>query len=137
MMTATETAMPDRTRSQLPWFLVWVVVGVGFALGLSALGVFAVPLALVVAILLVVRHHADRSTLGILVGMGLLSLYVAYVQRKGPGTVTWHTATASGADTYLDPRPWLVAGILLVAAGILAFLWRQRRAAGGEGRQGP
>jgi hypothetical protein len=58
--------------------------------------------------------------------MGLLSLYVAFVQRKGPGTVYWHTATASGSDQYLDPRPWLVAGLLLVAMGIFAFLrWRR------------
>lgn len=123
----TATASPRRPRSQLPWFLAWAAVGAGVALGISALGIFAVPLALLVAILLILRHHADRSALGILVGMGLLSLYVAYVQRKGPGTVYWHTATASGADQYLDPRPWLVAGILLVAVGIVAFLWRRRR----------
>ena len=86
--------------------------GIGFALGVSALGVFAVPLALVVTVLLIVFHHADRSALGIPVGIGLLSLYVAYVQRKGPGTVYWHTPTASGADQYLDPRPWLIVGIV-------------------------
>ena len=134
-MTANAPASPDRLRLQLPWFLAWAAVGVGVALGVSALGIFAVPLALLVAILLIVRHHADCSAFGILVGMGLLSLYVAYVQRKGPGTVYWHTATASGADQYLDPRPWLVAGLLLVAAGIFAFLWRLRRVARGEDRQ--
>jgi hypothetical protein len=126
-MTANAPAAPRRLRSQLPWCLAWAAVGVGVALGISALGLFAVPLALLVAILLIVRHHADRSAFGIFVGMGLLALYVAYVQRKGPGTVYWHTATASGADQYLDPRPWLVAGILLVAVGVAAFLWRDRR----------
>jgi len=126
-MTAGTPASQHRLRSRLPWFLAWAAVGVGFALGISALGLFAVPLALLVTILLIVRHHADRSAFGVLAGMGLLSLYVAYVQRKGPGTVYWHTATASGADQYLDPRPWLVAGILLVAAGVAAFLWRERR----------
>lgn len=136
-MTANETASPSGPRPQLAWFLAWAAVGVGVALGVSALGLFAMPLALLVAILLIVRHHADRSAFGIPVGMGLLSLYVAYVQRKGPGTVYWHTATASGSDQYLDPRPWLVAGMLLVAVGILAFLWRQRRSAGGEDRQYP
>ena len=126
-MTAGTPASQHRLRSRLPWFLAWAAVGVGFALGISALGLFAVPLALLVTILLIVRHHADRSAFGVLAGMGLLSLYVAYVQRKGPGTVYWHSATASGADQYLDPRPWLVAGILLVAAGVAAFLWRERR----------
>jgi len=126
-MTASAPASPRRARSPLPWFFAWAAVGVGFALGISTLGIVAVPLALLVAILLVVLRHADRSAFGILVGMGLLSLYVAYVQRKGPGTVYWHTATASGSDQYLDPRPWLVAGMLLVAVGVVAFLWRERR----------
>ena len=107
--------------------MAWVGVGIGFALGVSALGVFALPLALAATVLLIVFHHADRSALGILAGIGLLSLYVAYVQRKGPGTVTWHTSTASGSDQYLDPWPWLIVGILLVAIGVAAFLWTERR----------
>ena len=123
-MTTDAPASPQKSRSRVPWFLAWAGVGVGFALGVSVLGVFTLPIALVVAVLLVVFHHADRSALGILVGVGLLSLYVAYVQRKGPGTVYWHTSTASGADQYLDPRPWLVVGIVLVSVGIGAFVWR-------------
>jgi hypothetical protein len=119
-------ASSNAAPASLPWFLAWVSVGFGLALGISALGVFAVAAALLVALLLIVSHHAGRAVLGALVGVGLLSLWVAYVQRKGPGTVSWHTATASGSDQYLDPRPWLVAGILLVAAGVVAYLWHRR-----------
>jgi uncharacterized membrane protein YidH (DUF202 family) len=126
-MTTDAPASRQKLRSHLPWFVAWVGVGIGFALGVSALGFIAVPLALAVTALLVVFRHADRSALGILVGIGLLSLYVAYVQRKGPGTVYWHTSAASGADQYLDPRPWLVAGIALVVFGVAAFLWTERR----------
>ena len=126
-MTTGASASPPKPRSLVPWFLAWTGVGVGFALVVSALGLIAVPLALVGTVLLVVFRHADRSALGIPVGVGLLSLYVAYAQRKGPGTVYWHTSTASGADQYLDPRPWLVAGIVLVVVGVAAFLWRGRR----------
>ncbi len=126
-MTTDAPTSRQKPRSLVPWFLAWAGVGVGFALGVSVLGVFALPIALVVAVLLVAFHHADRSALGILVGVGLLSLYVAFVQRKGPGTVYWHTSTASGADQYLDPRPWLVVGIALVSVGIAAFLWRGHR----------
>ena len=115
----------------LPWFLAWVAVGVGLGLGVSSLGIFAVPSALLLAVLLIVSHHAGRAALGVLVGVGLLSLYVAYVQRKGPGTVSWHTATASGADQYLDPRPWLLAGLLLVTVGVVVFLRASRNSAGG------
>ena len=128
--TAPEVEQPPiasrGVRAQLPWFFAWVVVGVGLALGVSVLGIFAVPLALLATVLLILFHHAGRSAFGILAGMGLLFLYVAYVQRQGPGTVHWHTATASGSEQYLDPRPWLVAGVLLVVAGVAAFVWRGR-----------
>ena len=89
-MTTHAPPSPQKPRSHLPWFLAWAGVGIGFALGVSALGLIAVPLALVAMVLLVVFHHADRSALGILVGIGLLSLYVAYVQRKGPGGALAH-----------------------------------------------
>ena len=114
------------------WFAVWLVAGVALAFSLvdlPAFGILVLPFVLAGVVLLVVLHHLDRSAWGLLCGVGLLSLYVAYVQRKGPGVVTWHTATASRADTYLDPRPWLIAGLLLVLVGIGAFLWRQRRSA--------
>jgi hypothetical protein len=130
MIVRNARASPSHATSpQLGWFFAWAAVGVGTALAISMLGVFAAPLALCVAIVLIVRHHVGRSTFGILVGMGLLFLYVAYVQRQGPGTVYWHTATESGAETYLDPRPWLAAGLLLVVAGVAGFLWSGRRGA--------
>jgi hypothetical protein len=123
----SEPKTPQKPRTYLPWFLVWVGVGVGFALGVSVVGIIAVPLALAVTLALVRFGHADHSALGVPVGVGLLALYVAYVQRRGPGTVYWHTSTASGSDQYLDPRPWLVAGILLVLVGVATFVWRERR----------
>jgi hypothetical protein len=127
MTIADGSVLPKDQRPQLRWFAAWVGVGVGLALGISALGLIAVPLALLAALVLAVRHHVGHSALGILVGMGLVSLYVAWVQRRGPGTVQWHTATASGSEQFLDPRPWLIAGLLLVAIGTVAFLWRGRR----------
>ena len=116
------------------WFAVWLVVGVALAFSAVAvlsLGVFVFPFAVAAVVLLIVRHHFDRSAWGLLCGIGLLSLYVAWVQRQGPGTVSWHTATASGTDTWMDPRPWLVAGLLLIVAGVVAFLWRKRGVAEG------
>ena len=51
---------------------------------------------------------------------------MAYLQRKGPGTVCWHTASASGCDDYLDPRPWLAIGLVLLLGGIGAFVAARR-----------
>jgi hypothetical protein len=125
-MTRYPPARSRPPRTLLPWFLAWAAVGLGFGLVVSVIGIFAVPLALLATALLIIFHHADRSALGILTGVGLVLLFVAYVQRRGPGTVTWHTATASGSDTYLDPRPWLAAGVVLVAIGVGAFVWQGR-----------
>ena len=76
-MTAGAPAPGKRRAVELPWLLAWTAVGAGLGLGVSALGVFAVPLALLATVLLLVRHHAGRAALGVLVGIGLVSLYVA------------------------------------------------------------
>ena len=49
--------------------------------------------------------------------------------------MSWHTATAGGTYTYMDPRPWLVAGLFLIVIGVAAFLWRKRNVATGEESQ--
>lgn len=120
------------------WFAVWLAVGVALAFSAVAVlsfGLFVFPFAAAAVVLLIVRHHFDRSAWGLLCGVGLLSLYVAWGQRQGPGTVSWHTATAGGTDTYMDPRPWLVAGLLLIVVGVVAFFWRRHKVATGEASQ--
>jgi hypothetical protein len=120
-------------RRDWVWFLVWAAVGcaAGFA-SISFIWLFFAPLALAVVALLIWRRALSRSAIGFVSGLGVTSLIVAYLNRKGPGTVSWHTATASGSDTYLDPRPWLVAGVVLVAAGVVAFALLARRAQDGD-----
>ena len=66
------------------------------------------------------RHTARRAAFGLLAGAGLLSLFVAYVQRDGPGTTCWHTASASACDQHLNPIPWLVVGLVPVVGAVLA-----------------
>ena len=124
-------AMSSEAGHAWAWFAVWLVIGGALAFSIvdgMAFGLLVLPFAVAAVVLLIVRHHFDNSAWGLLCGPGLLSLYVAYVQRKGPGTVSWHTATASGETTYMDPRPWLVAGLLLIVVGIVAFLWQRRGA---------
>ena len=103
------------------WFWMWAVVGATAALGLISLG----PLALVVPAIIAAAAMAPipsvrRSALGLLAGAGFLPLFVAYVQREGPGTTCWHTATASGCDQHLNPLPWLVVGLALVIGAVAA-----------------
>src|SRR5690349_235995 len=109
------------------WFWAWVLVGCGAALGLTALGPLALGPTAIVGLVLASRPAARRSAFGLLAGAGLLLLYVAWVQRAGPGTTCWHTATASGCDEHLNPLPWLIAGLALTAAGVAGDA-RSRRA---------
>jgi hypothetical protein len=102
------------------WFLVWVLLGAALALGMVSLGpLLLIPVA-ALGFFLWSRPPASRSAFGLLTGAGLPLLYVAWVQRDGPGTTCWHTATGSGCDSHLNPLPWLVVGAALLVAGVVA-----------------
>jgi hypothetical protein len=101
------------------WFWAWAAVG---ALGVLSLdvGPLAAAPALVLGAAIARNETARRSAFGLVSGAGLSLLLVAYVQREGPGTICYRTATARGCDQRLSPLPWLVVGVVLVLAGLLA-----------------
>ncbi len=127
------TRYTNRAYSQVEgwgWFCAWGAVGAAAALGIVSLG----PLALVPAILaaaIMLRHGAiRRSAFGLLSGVGVILLVVAWVQRSGPGTTCWHTATGGGCSQHLNPIPWLIVGLVLLAAGVLVHRARERNKPG-------
>jgi hypothetical protein len=106
------------------WFFVWTLLGTGAALGVVSFGpLLLLPTALL-GVFLWRRPAARRSGFGLLTGAGTLLLYVAWVQRDGPGPMCWHTATGGGCDQHLNPLPWLVIGIALVFTGVVAHARR-------------
>jgi hypothetical protein len=110
--------------SDTGWFAVWIVVGCALTLAAVSLGpILALPVV-VAAILLSRRPAARRSAYGVLVGIGLLLLVVAYLNREGPGTTCWKHGTATGCDDHLNPLPWLLLGVAFVVGG---FVYRLRR----------
>ena len=117
----------DAVRAHFPacrWFWAWALVGVAAAVGLVSLGVIALAPAAAAAAVLGSSPAARRSAFGLLTGAGLLLVYIAWLQRAGPGTTCWHTATASGCDEHLNPLPWLAAGLVLTGAGIVGHARR-------------
>jgi multisubunit Na+/H+ antiporter MnhC subunit len=96
-----------------------MLVGGGAALGMVSLGPLVLVPVVLVGVWLASRPAARRSVFGLVSGAGVLLLVVAYVQRDGPGTTCWHTATASGCDEHLNPLPWLVIGVALLIGGIV------------------
>ena len=126
---AALSVLPNSSRRDLAgwrWFCVFAAIGAAAALGAVSLGLLAVVPAVIVAGPLLSRPKIRRSAFGLLSGAGFLLLYVAWVQRDGPGTTCWHTATASGCDQHLNPLPWLILGSLLVFAGAAAHAFRGR-----------
>jgi hypothetical protein len=118
-----ENVPSSQPVAAIAWFLVWVVIGVGVAVGVVSLGLLTLVPSLCLAAVVAASPTARRSAFGLVVGLGVLLLFVAYVQRQGPGTTCWRTATSSGCDQHLDPRPWLVAGLTMIALGFVGA-WR-------------
>ena len=89
------------------------------------------PLAGLIAWLLSRDHRRTQRAWGVLSGVGLVLLFVAYVQRHGPGEYCHPIGTSKFPGTecgdYMDPRPWLVAGIVLVLTGVVGFIVQRRR----------
>ena len=84
--------MPHRllaARSSLvDWtFWVWAVVGVGYGFAISVIGLFTVPAAVLLTIILATQPEFRRTAWGVLIGIGVPFLLVAYLNREGPGTV--------------------------------------------------
>lgn len=105
-------------------FVLWLLGGAVF----TFLGV-SLPSALVIGLSVAVFAAAAlswRSWLpGLLIGVSLPLLWVAWLHRRGPGWETWETPTGGGGQELLDPRPWLlVGGGLLAAAAVLLTLGR-------------
>jgi hypothetical protein len=67
------------------WFWALALLGSAVTLGVLSLGpILAAPL-LVIGWLMASRPEIRRSAFGLLSGAGALLLYVAWVQRAGPG----------------------------------------------------
>ena len=114
-------------------FLAWPVVGAALSFGVLAsmtIGIFILPFALVGLFILLKWGGDRRSSVGIISGLGLPLLYVAFLNRDGPGTIC--KSYGNGGQQCMDewsPWPWFLIGAALVATGIALFV-RLRRALG-------
>jgi hypothetical protein len=111
-------------------------VGVGGALslvGAMTIGLFILPLPAVLTLVLLTRRTAIVGVPGAVSGASMPFLYVAYMNRSGPGESCWGTATAGGCDQLLNPLPWLVTGVVLLVAGFVICAAAQ----GAERRRSP
>ena len=89
------------------WFLAWALAGALCALALVSIlsiGIFIAPLAAVAIFLVARRSPHGPEPLGLLMGAGVLGIVVWLLSRG-----EW------------DATRWLVGGIALCAAGVVAY----------------
>jgi apolipoprotein N-acyltransferase len=100
-------------------FWLWAVAGALITLsfvGAASIGLLVLPFA-ALATAFVARSTQQRAeALGLLVGAASICFLVAGLQL-------------GGGNDGLDPRPWLVAGVLLAAIGTAAYALVTRRLA--------
>jgi hypothetical protein len=114
--------------SRWVWFAAWLVVGAAFASGfLSFAGLFVLPIAILLTILLARTRSSALGLPGLVAGLGLPLLYIAYINREGPGNVCRTSATAHTCTEEWSPWPWLLVGMILLIAGFGIAVVRQRR----------
>jgi len=100
------------------WFVAWLVVGGLYALALlSALtiGVFILPVAALATVRALSVRGSSAGLPGLVSGLGLPRLWVADLNRSGPGRVCSTTASGSvRCDQEGSPWPRVAVGMVLL-----------------------
>jgi hypothetical protein len=125
----TMTSAP-RDRTGVMWFIAWMLVGAGCALGVlsaASIGLYVLLITVVATIVLATRPGNRVGLSGLVSGLSLPLFYVAYLNRSGPGTICTTTATSQSCSDEWSPWPWLVVGIVLLVSGCVWFAMASRR----------
>ena len=117
-----------------PSFFAWPIIGATLSfsvLGAMTIGIFVFPFA--IAGLLALRKWGgnQKSSVGLISGAGLPVLYIAYLNRQGPGMVCGSYGNGGEQCTQeYSPWPFLLVGAILVALGVVLFIRLRRRTEG-------
>ncbi|MFE7168281.1 hypothetical protein [Streptomyces sp. NPDC057616] len=116
--------------SMWPWFCAWFLVGALASFGMLTIltvGALLLAVALGTAVFLATRRGSRAGRAGLLSGLGVPLLYVAFLNREGPGTVCTTTPTGQSCVDEYSPWGWLAAGAVLLVAGIVLGMVLRRR----------
>ena len=113
-------------ESQPSWksFLAWASVGVALAISAIAvmtIGVWVVPFALIG--LIASYKRANRSSgVGLISGAGVPFLFIAYLNRNGPGDICRQFGFGGQQCTQeYSPWPFMLVGTMLILLGMAMF----------------
>ncbi len=112
-------------------FAAWAVTGAGAALALLTVLTIGPFVAVGTAIWTValVRRPAARgpAAYGALAGPAVVLLYVAWLNRGGPGEVCAADRGGVRCQDEWSPWPWLAAGVLFAIASVVLYRLSSRR----------
>jgi hypothetical protein len=99
-------------------------------LTILSIGVFILPVAVICTIFLVRNPGARQWAFGLISGCGLPCLWIALLNRDGPGDVCTSTNGVHSCTQEWDPRIWIAVGLGFVVLGVAATLVSHRRSRG-------
>ncbi|MBM0277627.1 hypothetical protein [Micromonospora tarensis] len=129
-MNTERVSSPHSGSHPAPWaYAWWAVAGALLGFGLASILTIGLLLLLLAVLLAVagfllkpLRNHAAAAVLG---GLGVAALYLAWLNREGPGRVCETTTTSTSCVEEWSPWPFLVVALLLITATV--FLVRLAR----------
>jgi hypothetical protein len=111
-------------------FVGWCVAGAGLCLGVLSIltiGPFVLLATLVLCGFLLYRVDFGWAMAGLVTGAAVPLLYVAWLNRDGPGSVCSGDGRALTCSDEWTPWPFLAAAVVLVVLGIAMFVARRGR----------
>ena len=108
------------------WTLTGAVGGFGLA-GLLTVGVVILPVAVAMTVVgVLVPRLRDESMAAVLAGLAVPALWIAWLNREGPGLVCSTSASGETCVEEWSPWPFLIAAVLLVAAAASLYVLLSR-----------
>ena len=110
-------------------FVGWCVAGAAGCFGVLSLltvGPFVLLGTLFLSAWLLWRFNFGWSMGGLLSGAALPVLFVAWLNRDGPGDVCTRTSSSVTCTQEWSPWPFVGAAVVLVVAGLVVFARRNR-----------
>jgi hypothetical protein len=110
-------------------FAAWCAAGVGGCFGVLSLltvGPFVLLVTLMLCGWLLWRQGFGAGMAGLLTGAAVPLLYLAWLNRDGPGAVCTRTTTSLTCGDQWSPWPFLVVAVGAAAAGLVLFLHLRR-----------
>jgi hypothetical protein len=106
-------------------FGLWAVVGplavAGLLAAFTPLILLTVPITALMIFGLGHRFGFNASMVGVISGLGLAPLLVAFLNRGGPGSVCQVASGSTSCTDEWSPWPWVAAGAILVGMGVALY----------------